>query len=62
MQHRYFEYGKIDVRIIIEWIIQIEYVGLDCIHVAQDRSQWRILVNAVMSFRGSIKAGNFLTS
>jgi hypothetical protein len=33
----------------------------DWIHLAQDRDQWRVLVNTVMNLRIPKKAGNFLT-
>jgi hypothetical protein len=29
--------------------------GMDWIELAQDRDQWRVLVNTVMSLRGSLK-------
>jgi hypothetical protein len=35
--------------------------SVDSIHVAQDREQWRALVNTVMNLRVQRKAGNFLT-
>jgi hypothetical protein len=34
----------------------------DWMERAQERDRWRTLVNTVMNFRGSINAGNFLTS
>ena len=36
--------------------------GMDWIKLAQDRDRWRELVNAVMSLRVPLNAGNFLTS
>jgi hypothetical protein len=30
---------------------EIGWGGMDCIHLAQDRNQWRALVNTVMSLR-----------
>jgi len=30
---------------------ETEYEGLDCNDVAQDRDQWRALVNAIMNLR-----------
>jgi hypothetical protein len=34
-------------------VIEIEWDGVDCINVAQDRDQWRTLVNTVMNLRVS---------
>jgi hypothetical protein len=34
--------------------------GVDWIDMAQDRDQWRALVNTVMNLRGSIKCWEFL--
>jgi hypothetical protein len=40
---------------------EIGWDGVDWIELAQDRDQWRALVNTVMNLRGFLKiAGNFL--
>jgi hypothetical protein len=36
--------------------------GMDWINLAQDRDQWRTLVNTVMNLRVSENAGKFLSS
>jgi len=36
--------------------------GVDWIHLAQDRDQWRAVVNTVMNLWVLEKTGNFLTS
>jgi hypothetical protein len=39
-----------------------EWEVVDWIHLAQDRDQWRALVNMVMNLQAPKKAGNFLIS
>jgi hypothetical protein len=39
---------------------EIGWDGVDWIELAQDRDQWRALVNTVMTFRFLKIAGNFL--
>jgi hypothetical protein len=40
----------IDGRIILEWNLkEIWWVGVDWMHLVQDRDQWRVLVNMVMN-------------
>jgi hypothetical protein len=41
---------------------EIEWCGVDWINLAQDRDQWRALVNTVMKLRVSWKVGKFLNS
>jgi hypothetical protein len=37
---------------ILKWILrEIEWDGVDWIEMAQDRGQWRALVNTVMNLR-----------
>jgi hypothetical protein len=35
--------------------------GMDCIDLAEDRDQWRVLVNTVMNCRVSLNVGKFLS-
>jgi hypothetical protein len=46
---------KIDLR-------EVGWEDVDWIHLAQDRDQWRAVVNTVMNLRVPQKAGNLLTS
>jgi hypothetical protein len=32
-------------------LVEIEWEGVDCTHLAEDRDQWRALVNTVMNLR-----------
>jgi hypothetical protein len=41
---------------------EMGWKSVEWMHVAQDRNQWRTLVNTVMKLSGSIKSGNILTS
>jgi hypothetical protein len=52
----------VDERIILEWILkEIGCEGVDWIHLAQDREEWRAVVNAVKKKNsGFIKAGEYL--
>jgi hypothetical protein len=41
---------------------EIGWDGMDWIDLAQDRDQWRALVNTVMNLRVTKNAGKFLSS
>jgi hypothetical protein len=41
---------------------EIGWGVMDCIDLAQDRDQWRALVNTVMNLRVSYNVGKFLSS
>jgi hypothetical protein len=41
---------------------EIEWDGMDWIDLAQDRDQWRALVNTIMNLRVTENAGKFLSS
>jgi hypothetical protein len=41
---------------------EIMWEDVDWIYLAQDRDQWRVLVNTAMNFRVLLKAGNVLIS
>jgi hypothetical protein len=53
-RHRREDYIKMDVQ-------KVGWGDLDWIALAQDRGRWWALVNAVMSLRVPLNAGNFLT-
>jgi hypothetical protein len=42
-------------------LMEIGWEGVDWIHVAQDRDQWRAVVNTVINLSVPQKAGSFLT-
>jgi hypothetical protein len=41
---------------------EIEWGCMDCSHLAQDRDEWRALVNNVMNLRVPKNIGKFLSS
>jgi hypothetical protein len=51
---RWVDNIKMDLR-------EIGWYAMDWIDVAQDRDQWRALVNTVMNLRVPYNAGNFLS-
>jgi hypothetical protein len=53
-RHRWVDSIKID-------LTEIGWDGMDWIDLAQDRDQWRALVNAVMNLRVPYNAGKFLS-
>jgi hypothetical protein len=36
---------------ILKWILEIVWAGVDWIDIAQDRDQWRALVNTILNLR-----------
>jgi hypothetical protein len=41
---------------------EIGWDGMDPIHLAKDRNQWRALVNKAMNLRVPLNGGKFLSS
>jgi hypothetical protein len=46
----HWEYLDGGGRVILKWIREIRWGGMDWIDLAQDRDQWRTVVNTVMKF------------
>jgi hypothetical protein len=46
----------------LEWILGKRWEDVEWMHLAQDRDQWRALVNTAMNLWVPHKVGNFLTS
>jgi hypothetical protein len=42
--------------------VEMVWKGVEWVHLAQDRAQWRAPVNTVMNLRVTQKAENFLAS
>jgi hypothetical protein len=53
-RRRWMDNIKMDLR-------EIGWDGIDWIDLAEDRDQWRALVNAVMNFRVPYNAGKFFS-
>jgi hypothetical protein len=51
----------VDGRIILKWIFEVGWEGIDWIDVAQDRDRWRAVVYTVMNLRIPQNVGNFLS-
>jgi hypothetical protein len=41
----------VDRRIILKWIFQVGWGGVDWIDMAQDKDRWRAFVSAVMNLQ-----------
>jgi hypothetical protein len=54
-RHRWRDDIKLDIK-------EIEWEDMNWIHLAQDRDQWRALVNTVMNIRAPQTAGNLMNS
>jgi hypothetical protein len=46
---------------IIMDLIEIRWCGMNWIDLAQDRDQWKALINSVMNFRVLLNVGKFLS-
>jgi hypothetical protein len=50
-QRDHSEDTGLDGRIILKFLQEVGWVGMDWIELAQDRDRWRALVNVVMNLR-----------
>ena len=41
----------VDGKIILKWVIKIEYDGVGCNYVLENRAQWEAILDAVIGFR-----------
>jgi hypothetical protein len=48
---RPLERPSVGGRVILKWILEIGWGGMDWMDLAQDRDQWRALVNMVMNIQ-----------
>jgi hypothetical protein len=46
----HLEDPSVDRRVILKWILEMWYGGMDWINLAQDKNRWQALVNAVLNF------------
>jgi hypothetical protein len=53
-RRRWVDNVKMDLR-------EMRWDGVDWIDMAQDRDQWRALVNTILNLRVSLNAGKFLS-
>jgi hypothetical protein len=44
----------VEGRMLLKWILKQQNVGVDWIHLTQDRDQWRAVVNSVMQQKAYI--------
>jgi hypothetical protein len=57
------ENPKVCGRIILKWSLErYDGGGMDWINLAQDRDQWRALVNTIMNLQAPYNVGKFLSS
>ena len=50
-KRNHLEETEVDDRIIIKWIFEKPHTGMDWNDLAQNKSRWRAVVNAVMILR-----------
>jgi hypothetical protein len=53
---------RIHGTVILKWIFNKRFGGMEWLGLSQNRDRWGELVNAVLHFRVPSNTGNFLTS